>query len=94
MTNGNWLKTNWLALCIIGGILGVGIAWGTSSTKLNSTVAEVKRLETVKMDKEMFQMYAQQQAEIATDIKTTIKEQRVEQRADMKEIKDLFKNGR
>ncbi len=90
MAKDNWLKNNWLALCIIALILGVGIAWGITQ---NQQVTNTKEIEK-KLDKEVFQMHSQQNTETLREIRTTFKEQRTEQRADMKEIKDLIKNGR
>lgn len=90
MANNNWLKSNWLALCIIGLILSIGVVWGITQNQQETNTIEIEK----KLDKEVFQMYSQQQAKTLAEIKTSFKEQRFEQRADMKEIKELIKNGR
>ena len=53
MANDNWLKSNWLALCIIALILGVGIAWGVTQNQQSTNTKEIEK----KVDKELFQMY-------------------------------------
>ena len=90
MANSNWLKQNWLALCIIGVFLSLGIAFGVIQNQQKTNTVEIDK----KLDKEIFQMYSQQQTMIFAEIKTDIAEQRLEQKADMKEIKELIKNGR
>ncbi len=54
---------------------------------------ETSRLETRKLDREIFRQYAEHQSEIVGEIKEDSKLWRIEQRADMKEIKELIKNG-
>jgi len=71
---------------VVTGLLG----WGDLRTQQNVNTKEIP----LKLDKEMFQMYAQQNTAVLTEIKTNFKDQRIEQRADMKEIKELIQNGR
>jgi hypothetical protein len=54
---------------------------------------ETTRLEATKLDRDIFRQYAEYQGEVVSEIKATVETQRIEQRADMKEIKDLLKNG-
>ena len=90
MVNNNWLRTNWLILSILLAILSLGVAWGVTRNQQTTNTTEIEK----KLDKEIFQMYSEQQTVVLGEIKTTLKEQRLEQRTDMKEIKKLIKDGR
>ena len=53
--NGNWLKSNWLALGIIGLILAVGVAWGITQNQQKTNTKEIEK----KVDTKLFQMFMQ-----------------------------------